>query len=271
MRYASILILSVLVLSALLASCFKYINIDNSLKYTVTGFQDITIDQNDSASTYVYVNLLSGNPTNEYIATQVTGVPANVLLNQDSLVFRPNYGFVLKFYGNYPVPGVYPISVIMSSPTAGTTTYTFNLTVTSLVDCSAQITTKFVQGANPTQYQADTSLSSYYKFNVGITRTGCDTVNVFIHYDSIPPGGQGSPPEQFPVQEFKASINCTANTLYIYPQAAGQPYNTVTRSREAEHLHLHHQPLQLLPLMIRYMWVLKLLVSIPFISTEEVE
>ncbi len=217
MRYIPILILSVL-----LASCFKYIKVDNSLKYTVTGFHNITIDQNDSGVLYVSVNLLSGDPTNEYITTTVTGVPANVIINQDSLVFRPNYGFVLIFHGNYPAPGVYPISVVMSSPTIGTKTYTFNLTVTSLVDCSGQIT-GITQGANPTQYHADTSSSSYYRFNAGITRLGCDTVSFYIHYDSIPPGGQGIAPEQFPIQEFKAVINCSANTLYIYPQTARQP------------------------------------------------
>jgi hypothetical protein len=222
MRYIS----SILLLSILLASCYKYIAIDNSLKYTVGGFHSITIDQNDSATMYVYVTLLSGDPTNEYITTRVTGLPANVTLNQDSLVFRPNYGFALTFHGNFPVAGVYPITVTTSSPTVGTHSYTFNLTVTSLVDYSSQITTYTRQGENPTMYSADTSASTYGRFYAEIDRTGCDSLYFFIHLDSIPPGGQGSLPEQFPVQAFNAVLNCTNNTIRIYPQTEPQSYGS---------------------------------------------
>jgi len=226
MRYTSILILLVL-----LASCYKYITIDNSIRYTVTGFQNVKIDQNDSSSLYIDVSLLSGDPTNEYITTTITGLPANVTINQDSLVFRPNYSFELTFYGNYPAAGVYPITVTTNSPTVGTKTYKFNLTVTPLVDCTAEITTNTLYGANPTQYMADTSSSTYNRFNVGMTRTGCDTISVFIYYDSIPPGGMGSPPEEFPIQQFSAVINCTNNTLYIYPQVEGQSYGSNNQIR----------------------------------------
>jgi len=208
--------LPILLLPLLVASCFKYVGVDNTLNYTISGFHDVTIDQNDSGYFYVSAQLLSGNPANEYITFTVSGLPDGVSVNQDSITFRPNYSFALVFYGHAPQPGVYPITVKTVSPTMGVKVYTFNLTVTSLFDCTGQFSRSHV----PSLYGSfQVEMSGGYGNDVYgyIHRTGPDTINIQIMKDSMEPGSE---PDGVPlvVADFSAIVNCSANTLSILPQ-----------------------------------------------------
>ncbi len=210
--------LPVLFLSLLLASCFKYIKIDNSLKYTVSGFHDVTIDQNDSCLFYLGVQLSSGDPTNEYITFSVSGLPDSVSVNHDTITFRPNYGFALVFYAHGPKPGVYPVTLKMVSPSMGTKMYTFNLTVTSLFDCTPQFSHSQVSSYDG---RYDVQISGGYTSNVYgyVSRIGCDTLHIKVIRDSMEPGSEplGMP---YTVAEFSATVNCSANLLNIFRQSA---------------------------------------------------
>ncbi len=211
--------LPILLLLLLLASCFKYIKVDNSIKYTVLGFRDVTIDQNDSGILYVSVELLSGDPTNEYITFKVSGIPDSVLVNNDSLTFRPNYGFPLVFHAHAPKPGVYPVTVTMSAPTIGTKIYTFNLTVTSFTDCTNQFSQSQTTSSLDSRHEVQmpgTYGSNLYAY---VQRTACDTLHIQVMKDSMEPGSE---PDgvQIMVAEFSAFVNCSANSLSVFPQSA---------------------------------------------------
>jgi len=217
--------LPILLLSLLLGSCFKYITIDNSIHYVMGGIGNITIDQNDSAQLYVTCELQSGDPTNEYVTLNVSGVPANVAINTDSITFRPNYSIRLAFYAHNPKPGVYPITVTTTSPTAGTKQYTFNLTVTSLTDCTAQFSAipEYAPTGSQHQVQVAGGTGPYYAY---ISRMGCDTLRIDVVIDSTVTGA-GTIPYEW--AKFQAVIHCAANTITIYPQSASE-FSTVNNA-----------------------------------------
>jgi hypothetical protein len=208
----------ILFLLLLLASCFKYIKVDNSIKYTVDGFHDVTIDQNDSGLLNINIELLSGDPTNEYTTFKITGIPDSVAVNYDSLTFRPNYWFPLVFYAHAPRPGVYPITATTTSPTMGTKVYTFNLIVTSLFDCTRQFTRS---QATYIDNHHEAQMSDHYgsRTLAYVKRTGCDSIHIQVVIDSMEPGSE---PDgvRYVIAEYSAFVNCTANTLLIFPQNA---------------------------------------------------
>jgi|GEM_PF-5631562 len=206
-------ILPILFICSFLTSCFKFINIDNNISYNVEFVHDISIDQNDSTPLDIYIHLLAGDPTNEYITMTISGVPDNVGINCDSLTFRPNYTLSLMFSGHFPKPGKYPITIKMVSPTYGTKFYTLNLTVTSFTDCTSQFKLQY-------NYKHPVYLQGYYSSNsyAYISRSACDTLYIQVIKDSTEPGTSFVDP--YVIAIFGASINCSAKTINIYPQKA---------------------------------------------------
>jgi len=211
--------LPILLLSLLLGSCYKYITIDNNIHYIMQGIGNITIDQNDSVRMYVTCELQSGDPTNEYVAMKVSGVPDNVAINTDSITFRPNYSIPLAFYAHNPKPGVYPITVTTTSSTVGTKQYTFNLTVTSLTDCTAEFSAipEYAPAGSQHHVQVAGGTGPYYAY---ISRIGCDTLRIDVVIDSTIPALGGAEPYEW--AKFQAVVNCSANTITIYPQSASE-------------------------------------------------
>ena len=106
--------------------------------YTVSGLSDIMIPANGYIFFNPTVSIVSGNAS-EQVTVAFKGIPANIFVQKNNFSFRLNYYLMDSFGARNAVPGVYPMQAIFSSPSTGSKTYDFNLTVTDPIDRLAMV------------------------------------------------------------------------------------------------------------------------------------
>ncbi|NDC41328.1 MAG: hypothetical protein EBZ77_07240 [Chitinophagia bacterium] len=99
-----------------------------TLNFGIDSVAAIYINHNDTSTVPMLVRFLAGNDK-EAVSLTVTGLPAKVRLEKDTLTGYPTFTANFRFAADSAPIGLYPINIVTYSKSNGYRTYALNLGV----------------------------------------------------------------------------------------------------------------------------------------------
>lgn len=143
----------------LFISCYKVPVYNNTLQYNIS-FRDtaLTLTLNDSGYVGIDVKLISGDPSKEYITVRVIDLPPGLIVDADSVAFRPNYGYYFHIKDGNAAKGIYHVKFIVKTTSKGIDTFTAKVNVNKILDCARPYLLSYLQSSCSCSYSHSSSL-----------------------------------------------------------------------------------------------------------------
>ncbi len=177
---------------------------DTAFNFRVNGITDVSLFPGQSAGSYLYVELISGEQ--ETVRLALTGVPSGVDLQMDPVSGIPSFASELYFNASpSAVPGTYPLTLTATSETKGAKTFRFNLIIKEFPNCDSLFGGAFTVSDG-------CSSGSPYPVNISLNSSSSPSSCVVTNFKA---GGTVTIPQ------LNAYIDCQNRSFYVPSQQVG--------------------------------------------------
>ncbi len=147
------------------------VNSNGIPSFVVEGLTNITLTNNTSGYVYESITIQYEDSAQEMVTLSLSGVPAGITTDTTwQASGYPTFSTTIVFYDTTAAgatPGTYPLTLNVTSPSKGTRSFAFKLTVKNPPPCTSTVTRNYVNCQNCTSvgYYSDSVYADATVFN----------------------------------------------------------------------------------------------------------